>query len=40
MFSTLKYGGITFENYRGWIGGGTDSSLCLRPRALIKGLHY
>ena len=104
VFSTLKYGGITFENYRGWIGGGTDPgdtvtpfidpneahflpagnaqfvqnvfaptdcietvntlglpryakaipsdksvrlemqtnplSLCLRPRALIKGLHH
>jgi hypothetical protein len=23
VFSTLKYGGITFENYRGWIAGDT-----------------
>ena len=31
VFSTLKYGGITFENYRGWIGGGTDAGDTVTP---------
>ena len=31
VFSTLKYGGITFENYRGWIGGGTDAGDTMTP---------
>jgi len=31
VFSTLKYGGITFENYRGWIGGGTEAGDTIIP---------
>ena len=31
VFSTLKYGGITFENYRGWIGRGTDAGDTVTP---------
>ncbi|MGB8526345.1 MAG: major capsid protein, partial [Rhodoplanes sp.] len=31
VFSTLKHGGITFENYRGWIGGGADAGDTMRP---------
>ncbi|MFZ0458887.1 MAG: major capsid protein, partial [Rhodoplanes sp.] len=30
-FLDLKYGGITFENYRGWIGGGTDAGDTMTP---------
>lgn len=36
VFSTLKYGGITFENYRGGIGGGTDAGDTVIDANLFK----
>jgi hypothetical protein len=39
-FSTLNYGGITFENYKGWVGGGTDTNGPVTPFIGANDAHF
>jgi hypothetical protein len=39
-FSTLRYGGITFENYKGWVGGGTDAGDTQTPFIGLNDAHF
>jgi len=40
LYARQKYGGVTFENYRGWIRGGTDSGDTVTPFIGANDAHF